>query len=190
MMSLNFFGDMTETQRNRRIKSQLRNQKISLPYQFKYKNAWDWDKAMAQKLLCGEHDSAKVILACHYIKTYGFNITEDNPRIKDFDCITEWCNRNNVRLYYNLLAENVDYADSLVGKELVFLMRQNRDYIRDRYTKKGCVVIDNLEEVKGKNYVDQNWTTEHYNYKGRMTLAKNIALRLRAQFNNSFKQAY
>jgi hypothetical protein len=61
---------------------------------------------------------------------------------------------------------------------LVQLIRYNRDYLVKRYKAKGAIVIDNLEVVKGKDYTDQNWTTEHYNYKGRKAIADNVAQKL------------
>lgn len=88
------------------------------------------------------------------------------------------------------MAENSEYADSLVGKELVFLMSQNRDYLVKRYTKGNCVVVDNLGLVSGRDFIDQNWTTEHYNYKGRMAIAKNLAEHLKDQFKTEYKLAY
>ena len=45
----------------------------------------------------------KIELACHYLKSYAFNIKESNPRIKDYDEILNWCNINEVPLYLNLL---------------------------------------------------------------------------------------
>jgi hypothetical protein len=190
LLSLNAFDNKTVQQRDRAIRSDLQKKKLKFPFSFRYKTAWDWDKEMAQRITCSGPDSSKIILACHYIKTYAFNLTEENPRIKDFDDISEWCAKNNIKLYYNLLAENVEYADSLVGKELVFLMRQNCDFLVKRYNKNNCVVIDNLELVKGIDYADQDWTTEHYNYRGRMTIAKTLAHQLKAEFNNYYKSAY
>ena len=88
------------------------------------------------------------------------------------------------------MAENIEYADSLVGKELVFLMKRNRDYLVQRYNKNNCRVIDNLELVTGKEFTDQHWTTEHYSYKGRMIIARNISESLKNQFSNNYKKAY
>jgi hypothetical protein len=110
--------------------------------------------------------------------------------VKDMDEIVEYCAKNKINLYLNLMAENVFYADSLVGKELVFLMKQNRDFLVKRYNKGNCVVVDNFELVNGKDFIDQNWTTEHYGYKGRMKIAKNLAQALKQQFENKYKEAY
>ena len=88
------------------------------------------------------------------------------------------------------MAENIQYSDSLVGKELVFLLKQNRDFLVKRYSSSNCTVVDNLELVNGKEFTDQTWTTEHYGYRGRMIIAKNLAGKLKNQFSNEYKNAY
>jgi hypothetical protein len=51
-------------------------------------------------------------------------------------------------------------------------------------------VIDNLETIEGKYFIDKNWTTEHYTYQGRMRIAKHLATELKKQFENNFINAY
>jgi hypothetical protein len=51
-------------------------------------------------------------------------------------------------------------------------------------------VVDNLELVSGKEFTDQTWTTEHYGYKGRMVIAKNLAIAIKNKFNNDYKNLY
>lgn len=193
LLSLQAFDNKTEQQREQDMLYEWKTKKLVFPQPFKYSTVAEWDYAMAQGGYLkqdGSWDEAKIVLACHYIKGYAFNLDETNPRIKDFDRITRWCREKNIKLYLNLMAENVEYADSLVGKELVFLMRQNRDYLVKRYSSPMCVVVDNLDLVSGKDFIDQDWTTEHYNYKGRMRIAKNLANKLKDQFNNDYKPAY
>jgi len=193
LLSLQAFDNKTEQQREMEMLKEWEKAPLEFPFPFKYKTVREWDNAMAQGGFLkadGSWDADKITLACHYIKGYAFNIREENPRVKDFDEIAEWCDKNKVNLYLNLMAENIEYADSLVGKELVFLMKQNRDYLVKRYNKNNCVVVDNLELVNGKEFTDQNWTTEHYGYKGRMIIAKNVAQALSKQFSNEYKNAY
>lgn len=192
-LSLQAFDNKTEQQREQDMLRDWERTRLEFPFPFKYQTVKEWDMAMAMGGHVkpdGSWDQAKIELACHYIKAYAFNIKDDNPRVKDFDAIAAWCAKNDMPLYFNLLAENVQYADSLVGKELVFLMRQNRDYLVKRYNKGNCKVIDNLELVSGKEFTDQTWTTEHYGYKGRMVIARNLAEGLKEQFNNSYIKAY
>lgn len=151
-----------------------------LPASCPYPTVHAWDSAMAQRQWAKPpEDLKKVQLACHYIKAYAFAIKEGHPRLRDFDEIVDWCGRQNIPLVFNLMAENIQYADSLVGKDLVFLMKTNRDFLVKRYTGMGVKVADNLELVDGKDFIDQSWTTEHYNARGRMIIARNLARTLK-----------
>ncbi len=193
-LSLQAFDNKTLKQREQTMLDDWEKTKLVFPFEFKYTTVREWDYGTNYdhfyKNADGTKDEAKTIMACHYIKAYAVNINEKNQRIKDFDEIAEWCNKNRINLYLNLMAENIQYADSLVGKELVFLMKQNRDYLIKRYQKNNCVVIDNLEKVAGIEFTDQTWTTEHYGYKGRMIIAKNVAQTLKKQFEKEYKNAY
>ncbi len=193
LLSLQAFDNKTNEQREQDMLNDWLNTQLVFPFDFKYKTVREWDVSFGQygwDLADGTPEKNKILLTCHYIKAYAFNLTENNPRVKDFDEIAGWCQKNNINLYLNLLAENIEYADSLVGKELVFLMKQNRDYLVKRYNKGNCKVVDNLELVNGLEFTDQTWTTEHYGYKGRMIIAKNVANSLKDQFSKEYKKAY
>lgn len=193
MLSLQAFDNKTEQQREQDMLEEWRTKQLRFPFPFKYRTVAEWDQAMSQGHYTkpdGTWDVAKITLACHYIKSYAFNLDDSNPRVNDLDEIKRWCDQKKLPLYLNLMAENVQYADSLVGKELVFLMKQNRDYLVNRYQGNNCTVVDNFISVEGKEFIDQDWTTEHYKYKGRMIVARNLADSLKKQFNNSYKKAY
>lgn len=179
LFSLNAFENKSEKEREQDMLDQWKTDHLKFPYSFKYKNVREWDDGMANGGHLnpdGSWDKAKIDLACHYIKAYAFQIdTNTNPRIKDFDEIVKTCKKKDLNIVFNLLAENITYADSLVGKDLIYLMLQNRDLLVSRYSQKGVIVVDNLKSVNGKDFVDQNWTTEHYNERGRRTIAKNLA---------------
>lgn len=193
LLSLQSFDNKTKEQREKEMLDDWEKTKLIFPFDFKFHSVREWDDAMASGghlKLDGTWDTKKITLACHYIKGYAFNLSEKNPRVKDFDEIKNWCEKKKVKLYLNLMSENIQYADSLVGKELVFLMKQNRDYLVSRYSSANCTVVDNLESVNGKDFIDQNWTTEHYNIKGRMRIAKNLALSLCKDFSKEFQNYY
>jgi hypothetical protein len=193
LLSLGAFDNKTEQQREKMMLDEWKQTQLEFPFSFKYKTVREWDDAMAQGGHLkpdGSWDMDKITLACHYIKGYAFNIHDDNARVKDFDFISNWCKKNDIRLYLNLMAENMQYADSLVGKELTYLMRSNRDYLVKRYSNDNCTVVDNLELVGGKEYIDQAWTTEHYAYRGRMIIAKHLAGALQKQFPAQYKAVY
>ena len=179
MLAFKAYDIKTEQERSEARYSHMCNDKIVFPYPFKYNTIHEWDYAKAHKgvLLNGEWNQPLTELACHYIKTYGFQIHENNPRVKDFDKIVELSHERGWNLVFNLLAENIDRANELVGKDILFLMRQNRDFLVDRYGNlENVSVVDNLGIVRNGLFLDKNWTTEHYAEKGRKAIANNVAL--------------
>lgn len=183
LLSLKYFGDsIPNSERDSLISLERRTKKIVFPYQFKYNTVREWDYHVGNGSHLkpdGSWDMDKIVLAAHYVKNFAFNLDSSNIRIKDFDDIVSWGANNNVKVYFNLLSENVAQADTLVGKDLVFLLKKNRDFLVERYTKKGAIVIDNLESVGINDFLDKNWTTEHYNYKGRISIAKKVAEKIK-----------
>ena len=164
---------------------------LNFPYDFEWTNAHQWDSAMAWggwHGFDGQRDQQLTELACHYIKSYAFQIRDDNPRIKDFDAIVDLCRERGWHLVFNLMAENVDKANELVGKDLLFLMKRNRDYLMQRYdTQEDVTVVDNLDLVRDVNFIDQDWTTEHYYGEGRGIIARHVAQALRKHYPNDYQ---
>jgi hypothetical protein len=178
--ALNDYDHVSEHERDHHMWKAWVNDKLEVRgIQFPYPNIKLWCEAVKFPLPDGTEDMAKRQLADHYIKAYAFVVNENNPRIKDFNNIIDFCHKNNITPILHLLPENVEYADSLVGKPLVQLMRYNRDFLIHYFNKKGVTLIDNMEAVAGKHYTDQNWTTEHYSYEGRITIASQISKKLK-----------
>ena len=168
-----------------------RTDPLQFPYDFEFNNNYAWDSAMAWRGwhdFDGQYDLEVTWLASHYIKNYGFNITDDNPRVKDFDAIVELCRERGWNLIFNLMAENVDKAHELVGNDLMFLMKQNRDYLLQHYgSLDGVTIVDNLHLVRDVNFIDQEWTTEHYYEEGRRIIADHLALTLRDFYPDDYR---
>lgn len=167
-----------------------RNALLDFPYEFPYSTFVEWDAKKAWNGWRddnGNRNQAKTELACHYIKTYAFNINDDNPRVADFDAIVDLCRQRGWHLVFNLMAENVDKVNELVGEDLLFLMRRNRDYLLQRYgSLDDVVVIDNMSLVRDVNFIDQNWTTEHYYEGGRRIVADNLAKTLKLFYPDDY----
>ena len=146
-----------------------KHDKIVFPYDFKFDNSNDWDYSLYKS--DGSH-----ALTCKYIQVYAFQIHDDNPRIKDFDNIVKLAKERGWKLVFNILAENTEQARELVGDDLVFLMRQNRDYLVERYGNlENVIVVDNLEAVADQYFIDRDFPTEHYCDKGRKIIADHVA---------------
>lgn len=193
LISIKGYDYQTKEDRQSQVQKDWRSKKLNFPYKTKYNTLKEWDSTMAQGtylLADGSWDFDKISLACHYIKAFAFNIDELNPRVKDFDKIVNWAEKNQIKLYLNLIPENIQFADSLVSKDLLFLMRRNAAFIIKRYDFGNCKVINNLELLKGNEFTEKNWTTEHYSCKGRMYIAKSVALEIKNDLRSNFISRY
>lgn len=160
---------------------------LVFPYPFPYKTMAEWDLAVASegvKDSLGQRDQALTELTTHFIKNYGFQIRDDNPRVRDFDRIVKLAQKQGWNLVFNIMAENTDRAKELVGDDLLFLMRQNVEYLTQRYEAMGVTVVNNLEAVRDPQFIDRTWPTEHYYQTGRQTIARNLADALKVTLNS------
>lgn len=169
-----------------------RQDTLLFPYEFEWDNVYDWDSATAWRGLHNYedvYDQKWTELACHYIKSYGFQIRDDNPRLKDFDDIVALCRKRGWHLVFNLMAENVDKANGMVGRDLMYLIKQNHDYLLNRYGDlEGVTIVDNLNLVRDIDFIDQDWTTEHYYKDGRRIIADNVAEALKAYYPDEYRK--
>ncbi len=186
LLSFKAYDIKNENERKAQIHRKWKRDILKFPYHFKFKNVIEWDGWMYHngfKNKNGQVDSALTVLACHFIKGYAFQIdTLTNPRIKDLNVIVALAKKRGWRLVFNLMAENTQKAKELVGDDLIYLINQNTNLLINYYQNKGVKVINNLNEIEDEEFVDQNWTTEHYAEKGRKKIAYKVA--------NSIKQWY
>ena len=192
LLALKAYPIKSEAEWDSLTKVHWREDPLVFPYEFEWDNVYQWDSATAWR---GCNNYEKVYdpkwteLACHYIKSYGFQIRDDNPRLKDFDDIVALCRKRGWHLVFNLMAENVDKANEYVGKDLMYLMKQNHDYLVNRYGHlEGVTLVDNLNLVRDVNFIDQDWTTEHYYEEGRRIIAANVAEALKACYPNEYRE--
>jgi hypothetical protein len=139
-----------------------------------YRNARDWYDAVKYSDEAGLN-RRKRILADDYIKAFAFVLDENNPRMADFDAMVKLAANRGWKLVFNLVPENMEYADSLLGEAMTAQIRYNRDFLVQRYHGRGAVVVDNLEVARGTEFTDQFWTTEHVNGRVRQACARNLA---------------
>ena len=136
LVSLKNYDFKTNEHRTEQFQDAWINEKFSIP-NFEYQNVKSWDSAMAWRVYLGENPNLteeNIPLACHYIKNFAFDIdTISNPRIKDFDEIVSICKSRNIKVFFNLLSENMVEADKLVGDNLLYLMDKNREMLIERY---------------------------------------------------------
>jgi hypothetical protein len=179
LMSLKFYDHKSAVERSRELWEQWTYDTLSSDsFTFPAPTIKRWCELVKFPDSSGVENMPKRELADHYIKAYAFILNDENPRVKDFDAIVEVAKKKGIKLVFNLMAENTQYADSLVGANLVSLMRRNSDYLSQRYTSETVMVVNNLELVPGWDYTDQKWTTEHYGQYGRQLLAQNVAIQM------------
>lgn len=179
--------DMSTTQeRSKRRFAHRKNDILTFPYEFPYRTNYEWDYATNVKGIRNDdgtrnQDLTKMAIA--YIQNYAFQISDENPRVKDFDNIVKLAQQRGWNLVFNILAENVEQAQELVGDDLIFLMRQNRDYLVKRYGDiENVAVVDNLEAVEDKYFIDRDFPTEHYTEVGRRRIGDNVAQAVKVYF--------
>ena len=120
-----------------------------------------------------------------FVKNYAFAIdTLRNPRVRDFDRIVRLAQQRGWNLVFNIPAEDVEWAESLVGPDLTHQMYHNAQLLQQYYTRKGVTVVNNVDAVPDSLFRDRDWTTEHYLQEGRKIIADNVAQALR-QFQNA-----
>ena len=193
LLSFKAYEIKTKEEREQDFIKQWERDKLHFPYEFLHETVRLWDRWMAYEGIrdnSGEINRALTELACHYIKAYGFQIdTLQNPRIADFDDIVDLAGKRGWKLVFNLMAENTEKAGQLVGKDLIFLMNENRELLKKYYGARGVMVVDNLSSVEDPLFIDQDWTTEHYAEKGRKAVAKNVAGAIRNWYPGEYRDA-
>ena len=188
MLAFKAYPIKTDEEWDELVFQHWRNDTFNIPG-FPWRNNVEWDYAMHTQglFINSEKDLELTALASHYIKSYAFQIDEDNPRIHDFDAIVELCRERGWNLVFNLMAENVDKANELVGEDLMLLLKYNRDYLIQRYGNlDGVMVVDNLNYVRDVNFIDQDWTTEHYYEEGKRIIADHLALALKDLYPDDY----
>lgn len=190
LLSFKAYEIKDSKERTRDFQKQWVRDKFHFPHEFPHEHVSEWDRWMRHTGIrndSGEVDRERTILACHYIKAYGFQIdTLTNPRIADFDAIVELARERGWKLVFNLMAENSEKAEQLVGEDLIYLMNENRKLLKDYYGSRGVLVVDNMDCVEDAQYIDQNWTTEHYAERGRKTIARRVAEELKTWYGDHY----
>lgn len=181
LLAFKAYSHWTEEEREAIVKDGIQKQNLNFPYYFPYKDAAAWDKAIGcqDHLYNGQQVSMDTIaLTCHYIKSFAYQMNEDNPRVQDFDKIVKLCKRRGWRLVLHILPDNIDQIKALAGPDLVFLMKQNADYIVKRYSTHNVTVVNNQNIVRDQDFRDRDFPTEHYKQVGRQAIADAIAEQL------------
>jgi hypothetical protein len=187
LISLNHYDNRTPHERDLLKWNGWTYDTLKSPFdsiQFEHNTIRRWCETIKFPDSTGQEDMHRRILADQNIKVFGFHITDKNPMVQTFDKIVQVAKSKNLTLIYNVLAENIEQSDSLVGSNLVWVMKKNRDFLVERYSKMGVIVVDNLELVGNEHFNEREvFPTEHYDETGRKTIARNVANAIKALSN-------
>lgn len=168
LQGLNYYNALSKRERHAIMTVFWENHE--LPFSFPKNSVTNW--CAVEKW--GDLNNPKRNLADHYIKNYAFVLDENNQRIKDFDEIVTVCKSKNIALIYNILGENLTHAESLVDSDLTNLMQSNKNFLIDRYSSKGVIMVDNFDKIPDSCFYERDFPTEHYSFTGRAIIANNI----------------
>mgnify|MGYP001588958618 FL=1 len=114
-------------------------------------------------------------MADAYVKELMFSIDESNPRLKDLKGIIDFGKRNKVNVVFHILPENRDYAQGLIGDELLKQMDDNVTFLVNFLQKNEAKYVNNYRISNFKDYTDQFYPTEHVNVRMRHGIAYKIS---------------
>lgn len=169
LVSLNAYDNATEDERRLRMQAEWHEE--TLPYDAPQNTVRNW--CAVEKW--GDWTNPKRGLADQYIKQYAFVVQEENPRVVQFDNMVKLCQERGWKLIFHILPENIETADSLVGKDLTELIYQNANWLEKRYSDKGVTIINNVDLLPETQFSDKDFPTEHYLEEGRRKIAQSIS---------------
>lgn len=190
LLSFKHYSAFSEKVRKDKLRSSWKEEQFDTTMGLPYTCVYDWDKGMALKGIrdsLGNYQQDSTELACHYIKSYAFTMNAQNrQRLAEIDDIIALAREKNWQLVFNLMAENVQRARLLVGEDLEHIMKANRDYLLDYLSDRSIKVVDNFEAIDDEEFIDKDWTTEHYRQKGRRIIAQRLARTVQAYHPDAF----
>jgi hypothetical protein len=183
MFAFDFYDNKTYAERNKQFVGEWKTQELQFPWAFEYKYVRDWDQGLARsgKYLRddGQWDYDKIGQACNIVKAFAFHIdTTNHPRIRDFDAIVDLSRKRGWDLYFVIMPEDYEKAQTLIGNEVPWLMNQAVELLDKRYTNLGVNVI-NLHNLLGASYFYEPYPTEHYLSSGKKMIADSVVAVIR-----------
>lgn len=179
LLAFKAYPEWTEEKRDKLVRRGIRRQTFTMPYDFQWSNAADWDHDLWHDGRENGRNEDTLMMACHYVKCFACTVTGDNPRIKDFDRIVRLCRSRGWQPVFHILPDDEEQIDSIVGPDLLYLMHENARFVQQRYEKMGVVVVNNQGIVRDECFNDRAYPTEHYNQEGRRAIADAVAATLR-----------
>lgn len=175
LLAFKGYAHWEEEERNVKVRRALKRQAFDPVAGVPYHTATEWDRGLADSLNAVGTDEATVSMATHYVKCFACRIDENNPRVRDLDCIVRLCERRHWQPVFLILPDNEEQIDEMVGHGLVELLHRNAAFIVQRYTPKGVTVVNCQGMVADADFRDRDYPTEHYRMAGRQAIAEALA---------------
>jgi len=187
LLSLDWYDNKNVKEREAQFLEYWKLDTIKIPEYNVKLTTHQWDSVVANsdryKNIKGQFDYNKIKFATEIVKSYAYTLdTSKNIRFKQFDKLIEIANEKNIKLVFNILPENLDKIELMIGAELPFLIKRNRDILKEYYKNKGVILVDNLEALNN-NYFYENYPTEHYTIKGKEIIANEVAIKMRDYYS-------
>ena len=177
LLSLDYYDNKSKEEREQQFVTSFKKDTIHLP-QFNIKqNILDWDSTLSFTLKFVKtnriNDLNKNGFACNIVKAFAYNLdTINNIRFKQFDNIVRIAKERGWNLIFNIIPDDIDKAEIMVGKEIPYILRHNADIFKEKY--KNVTIIDNLELLNAY-YFYEDYPTEHYTTLGKQIVANSVA---------------
>jgi hypothetical protein len=177
-------GHITERERMGMIHREWENDKIDIPAMPHYLCVKDWDRKMlldGVKDEKGEYDHQQTALACHYIKQFGAPIDfRHHPLMKELDELIGHARKMDFELVINLVPQNVEDMQRLVGEDLITMLAHNRFVLSSKASENGIAFVDNSSLLGASDFLDRERVSTSISLKGKKQwvdfLATKIAL--------------
>jgi len=179
LLSLDYYDNKSLEERKQQFLQYWKRDTISITEFNFIKTTFEWDSisALSQKYKDINYviDYDKVGFMCNIIKAFAYNLdTINNVRFKQFDKIIKLANNRNWNLIFNILPEDIDKAEIMVGKEIPYILNRNKEIFIKKYRNKNVTIIDNMELLNG-GYFYETYPTEHYIPKGKEIVANKVS---------------
>ena len=117
------------------------------------------------------------VIGQEFVRFFGFQITKKNPMMAYYDQIVDFCDKNDIKLVFLILPENVEVMENKAGVNLKKLCYKNIQYLKNHYANSSVTIIDALDDLNA-SYFFETYPTEHYIATGRKIVADKVIKKL------------
>lgn len=148
-----------------KIEHQKRLEQLPLPNEHSTINRWIYDL----KKLNPENKMGPLM-----VDNFAFVIDKKNKMLGYFSEVVSWSKSKGIPITFVILPEDLNGMEAHVGKQLVELVKENKQFLINFCKTKNVRCVDLCNTLESKFFFE-NHPTEHYNLEGRQFVGKSIA---------------